>query len=54
MIILHGLCRLRNPASECVNNCKNKEGKPRGVIEIHCGAYTTVTLNKLICWTLPH
>jgi hypothetical protein len=54
MIRLHGLCEVHKPMSKYVNNCKNKAGKPRGVIEIQCSAYTTVTLNELRCWNLPH
>ena len=54
MIRLHGFCKLLKPVSKCVNNCKNKADKPRRVLEIQCGAYTTVTLNKFRCWTLPH
>lgn len=54
MIRLRGMLKLRKPVSKCVNNCKNKAGKPRGMIEIRCSAYTTATLNKLRCWTLPH
>lgn len=54
MIRLLGMLRLHKPVSKCVNNCKNKAGKPRGMIEMQCGVYTTVTLNKRRCWTLPH
>jgi len=53
MIRLLGMMKFHKPGSKCANNCKNKAGKPRGVIEIQCGVYTTVTLNKLRCWTLP-
>jgi hypothetical protein len=54
MIRLHRILELHKPLSRCVNNYKNKAGKPRGVLEIQYGAYATVTLNKLRCWTLPH
>lgn len=54
MIRLRVMLKLHKPVSKCFNNCKNKAGKPRGAIEIRCSAYTTVTLNKLRCWTLPH
>jgi LSD1 subclass zinc finger protein len=54
MIRLHEMLKLHKPVLKCVNNCKNKAGKPRGVTEIQCSACTTVTLNKLRCWILPH